>query len=187
MMTVITGGSGSGKSAYAENYICERSGNRHKYYIATMKVSDTEGEKRIERHRRMRQGKGFITIEQPTDIPKLVEKLENLRYAGDQPAALLECMSNLVANEMFQEDDKGTPEIVDTDTVCQKISEGIRLLRDSFEELVIVTNNVFEDGRRYDAATMEYLKAMGLINQEIAAMADRVIEVVVGIPVRIKG
>ena len=96
-------------------------------------------------------------------------------------------MSNLVANEMFQEDDKGTPEIVDTDTVCQKISEGIRLLRDSFEELVIVTNNVFEDGRRYDAATMEYLKAMGLINQEIAAMADRVIEVVVGIPVRIKG
>ena len=55
------------------------------------------------------------------------------------------------------------------------------------EELVIVTNNVFEDGRRYDAATMEYLKAMGLINQEIAAMADRVIEVVVGIPVRIKG
>ena len=172
MMTVITGGSGSGKSAYAENYICERSGNRHKYYIATMKVSDTEGEKRIERHRRMRQGKGFITIEQPTDIRKLVEKMENLRYAGDQPAALLECMSNLVANEMFQEDDKGTPEIVDTDTVCQKISEGIRLLRDSFEEL---------------AATMEYLKAMGLINQEIAAMADRVIEVVVGIPVRIKG
>ena len=76
---------------------------------------------------------------------------------------------------------------MDTDTVCQKISEGIRLLRDSFEELVIVTNNVFEDGRRYDAATMEYLKAMGLINQEIAAMADRVIEVVVGIPVRIKG
>lgn len=49
MLTVITGGSGSGKSAYAENYISDTAlkyDNYNKYYIATMKVYDDEGQKR---------------------------------------------------------------------------------------------------------------------------------------------
>ena len=62
MMTVITGGSGSGKSAYAEDYIGQiaaKSDHCNKYYIATMKVYDAEGQKKIDRHRQLRQGKGF--------------------------------------------------------------------------------------------------------------------------------
>lgn len=46
MITLITGGSGSGKSAYAEKYICRVSnenGYKEKYYIATMQVFDDEG------------------------------------------------------------------------------------------------------------------------------------------------
>ena len=52
---------------------------------------------------------------------------------------------------------------------------------------MIVTNNVFEDGVIYDAGTMEYLKALGRINAALARLADRVAEVVVGIPVELKG
>ena len=51
---------------------------------------------------------------------------------------------------------------------------------------MIVTNNVFEDGIRYDDTTMDYMRALGLINRELARMADRVVEVIVGIPVVIK-
>lgn len=71
MITLITGGSGSGKSAYAEKYICHVSNEKRykeKYYIATMQVFDDEGQRKIDRHRRLRAGKGFITIEQPRDI-----------------------------------------------------------------------------------------------------------------------
>ena len=207
MMTVITGGSGSGKSAYAEDYIGQiaaKSDHCNKYYIATMKVYDAEGQKKIDRHRRLRQGKGFITIEQPTDIETIVELVntaEFLATAADvraddseqkqqnviyQNAALLECMSNLVANEMFTNDGNGNSKIVPADIVCKKITNGIRAIKDTLDDLVIVTNNVFEDGIEYDDTTMEYIRAMGIVNQRIAAMADHVIEVVVGIPVVIR-
>ena len=47
----------------------------------------------------------------------------------------------------------------------------------------MVSSNVFEDGIAYDETTMEYIRAMGIINQRLAAMADRVVEVVAGLPV----
>ena len=47
MMTVIIGGSGSGKSAFAEQYIDEIARERRKYYVATMKVYDEEGQKKL--------------------------------------------------------------------------------------------------------------------------------------------
>ena len=120
MITLIIGGSGSGKSAYAEDYVLAAAADLPKYYIATMQVYDAEGERKVERHRRLRAGKGFVTIEQPTDIGKAGIKIAgnawNEQEKGDihevdgmdapneekqGGVALLECMSNLVANEMF--------------------------------------------------------------------------------------
>ena len=98
MMTLVIGGSGSGKSAYAEKISVELGGQSNKYYLATMKVYDKEIQQKVERHRRMRSKKGFLTIEQPIRIQKALEKME----AGSR-IALLECISNLTANEMFAE------------------------------------------------------------------------------------
>lgn len=176
MMTLIIGGSGSGKSAYAEKYIATLSEGKKKYYIATMQVYDTEGEKKIARHRMLRKGKGFLTIEQPTDIEKAAEKMEE-----GEKTALLECMSNLTANEMFSKEVPGTEA-----EVTENIVKGIAGLKEKLTHLVIVSNNVFEDGRVYDETTMEYIRAMGQINEKLAAMADEVVEVVVGIPVMVK-
>ena len=50
MITLVTGGSGSGKSAYAESLLSSCEGIR--YYIATMQIYDAEGEKKVERHRK---------------------------------------------------------------------------------------------------------------------------------------
>lgn len=176
MMTLIIGGSGSGKSEYAENYIVSVSENKRKYYLATMQVFDEEGRKKIERHRMLRQGKGFLTIEQPVDIEKALTQMEH-----GENVVLLECMSNLVANEMF------CGEIPrQTDDVVEKIISGIHALQEVVAELVIVSNNVFEDGIRYDDTTMEYLAAMGHVNELLAKQADEVIEVVIGIPLVLK-
>lgn len=208
MITLITGGSGSGKSAYAEKYICHASnekGCKEKYYIATMHVFDDEGQRKIDRHRRLRAGKGFITIEQPRDIKKAVEKLQSENCLKTGWSALLECMSNLVANEMFppvdvsgmqaaeaKKETLDDPEnMKDYDTaqisrVSKKVLKEVSILSENVAELVIVTNNVFEDGVSYDQSTMNYIKAMGIVNRGLAAMAESVVEVVAGIPVTVK-
>mgnify|MGYP002594900053 FL=1 len=208
MITLITGGSGSGKSAYAEKYICRVSnenGYKEKYYIATMQVFDDEGQRKIDRHRRLRAGKGFITIEQPRDIQNAVSKLQSESSLKTGRSALLECMSNLVANEMFPPADASgiqateaekealddTENMKDYDTaqisrVSKKVLKEVSILSENVAELVIVTNNVFEDGVCYDQSTMNYIKAMGIVNKGLAAMAERVVEVVAGIPVAVK-
>lgn len=75
MMAVVTGGSGSGKSAFAEDKILSL-GQGKRFYIATMHPYDEESYKRVERHRKMRAGKGFETVECYTG-------LENLEFPQD--------------------------------------------------------------------------------------------------------
>ncbi|MDO5415565.1 MAG: bifunctional adenosylcobinamide kinase/adenosylcobinamide-phosphate guanylyltransferase [Lachnospiraceae bacterium] len=176
MVILVTGGSGSGKSAYAEEVLASLPGTGQNYYLAAMKVYGEEGRKKVERHRRLRAGKGFVTIEQPVDIGQAAGKMK-----AERPSAILECMSNLTANEMFDgEKRKGSQQ------TAEKILREVKTLSEHLKHLVIVTNNVFEDGIRYDDTTMDYMRALGLINRELARMADRVVEVIVGIPVVIK-
>lgn len=178
MMLLVIGGNGSGKSAYAEDVLLSITKNSQmkKYYLAAMQVLDKEGQEKVERHRRSRRGKGFFTIEQPVTIEKALEKMET-----GEPAVLLECISNLTANEMFSEEVPKSAE-----QVAEKVEKGIAALKNNLAHLVVVSGNVFEDGNVYDPATMEYIRAMGKINQRLASMADRVVEIVVGIPVAVK-
>ena len=91
MFHVVTGGSGSGKSAYAEQCILDFQGE-NRIYIATMYPFDEESHRRIARHRAMRAEKKFTTMERYTDLEHLT-----IPSGAD---VLLECMSNLVANDV---------------------------------------------------------------------------------------
>lgn len=70
MLVVVTGGSGSGKSVYAEKLLARLADTQEgqKIYIATMKPFGSEGQERISRHRVQRQAYGFLTVEQYTRI-----------------------------------------------------------------------------------------------------------------------
>lgn len=175
-MILIIGGSASGKSAFAEQTAIARGRGMPLYYLATMQIYDAEGEAKVGRHRRLRAGKGFVTIERPTEM------LESLNEMTEPGTVLLECMSNLVANEMFGEEKQTS-----ADAVADKVVTQILALCQETREFIIVTNNVFEDGIRYDASTMEYLRALGAVNCRLADAADTVVEVIVGIPVVRKG
>ncbi len=173
-MILIVGGSGSGKSAYAEQKASEVAGAKKLYYCATMVVDGEEGLLRAERHRKQRQGKGFCTIERGRDIAGLAAEVSG-------GVVLLECLSNLVANEMFVEDTIYAPF-----DVAQKVYREIRCLEGCTAELVIVTNNVFEDGICYDRVTLQYLEALAAVNRMLAKEADTVTEIVAGIPLTVK-
>lgn len=164
MLTLITGGSKNGKSHIAEELLA--SSPAPHYYIATMEPYGAEAQAAIRRHHKMRAGKGFETIEKYTD-------LQELRFP-EGGSVLLECMCNLCANEMFS---AGCME------PAPKIIAGVRSVLAQVSGLVIVTNEVGDDGREYGEGTMEYIKQLGIINAQLAATADQVIEAVYGIPV----
>ena len=173
MLTVIIGGSGSGKSELAENYVLGF-GEKKNYYIATMHPFGSEGEARVQRHRKLRKGKPFETIECFHDAGSLI-----LPQKG---AVLLECLSNLTANEMFSGE-----QAKDSREVTEKIVNGVKQLKKKLNHLVIVSNNVFTDGDNYDQDVIRYIDYIARVNNAIAAMSDQVVEVVCGIPIYQKG
>ena len=164
MIALITGGSGCGKSTWAEKFVQTLSGRR--FYIATMQVVDDECRARVARHRAQRDGLGFETIERPRDI-------------GSAPVetgstALLECLPTLLAGEMFGGD-------------SERVLPGLFHLMDVCENLVVVTNDVFSDGMDYDPETRAYIRKLAEVNRAVARRADLVAEVVFSIPVALKG
>ena len=92
MFTLVIGGSASGKSEYAEGLVLA-SPHRPRYYIATMEPFDGEGRARVAKHRAMRAEKDFETVERYTGLASV-----RLPRRG---AALLECVGNLAANELY--------------------------------------------------------------------------------------
>ncbi|MBD7912987.1 bifunctional adenosylcobinamide kinase/adenosylcobinamide-phosphate guanylyltransferase [Clostridium cibarium] len=171
MLILITGGSGSGKSERAEE-ISASFKSENLIYIATMFPYDDECLKKIERHRELRKEKNFLTIEKPINLKK-IEIPKN-------STVLLECISNLVANEMYLED--GSKELT-----VSEILKGIEKLQKNSDNLIIVTNEVFSDGINYDEETQKYIKNIAEINTAIGKVADVVIEVVYSIPIFHKG
>jgi adenosylcobinamide kinase/adenosylcobinamide-phosphate guanylyltransferase len=170
MVVLVIGGSGSGKSEYAEN-LAVRIHRNELVYIATMQPFDEECKIRIKKHQVMRQEKEFTTKECYTGLKQV--QLE------DSPTVLLECMSNLVANEMFSPTGA-------KDLTIEVVMIGIKKLIDQAENVIVVTNNIYEDGADYDSTTLNYMEILGKINGYIAEISDKVVEVVHGIEVIIK-
>lgn len=185
MLYVVTGGSGSGKSAFAEDLAVkinkEFVGN-HLYYLATMHAYDKESVLRIKRHRQMRKGKGFITIEQELFLGV---NIEDSLYALDEAGTyLLEDLSNLLANEMYL----GTHKEWFSDRWgADGLYEKLIILSQKKSNLIIVTNEIFSDDGNYDRETESFLMQLGYLNCRLAGEADGVVEVVCGIPVWQKG
>ena len=187
MFHVITGGSGSGKSAFAEQcvvqyYNAKNNKENTLYYIATMEPFGEESYKKIERHREMRAGKGFYTIE----CYRNLAKQEFLAQAKGS-TILLECMSSLAANEFYGRVlTAGKAEEYMVNETVDELWAGVTHLQQMSDDLVIVTNEVCSEYAEVTEEMKFYKKIMGEINRKMAMDADKVTEVVYGIPVEVK-
>ena len=158
MICLITGGSGCGKSTWAEKLVRSLpAGDR--VYIATMQVYDRESEIRVQRHRAQRAGLGFRTVECEKDLAAV--------HVQAKSVVLLEDLVNLTANEMFD------PALEDLAVRCG--------------HLVMVTNDLFSDGEPYSPSVQEYMRRLAEINRRAAVLADCVVEMVYSVPVVLKG
>ena len=173
MFTLVVGGAASGKSEYAEGLIMA-AGSAPRYYIATMQPFDDECRARIEKHRRMRAEKSFTTVERYTGLSAL-----RLPRRG---SVLLECLSNLAANELYSPNGAGSEQ-----GALDAVVGGIDRLLDQCDDLVVVSNEIFTDGTEYGPDMQPYLRLLAGANRLLARRADRVCEVICGLPRYYKG
>ena len=171
MLILLTGGSACGKSTYGEKLAV--SGPKPLYYVAAMQPFDDECLRKIARHRELRRDKGFETIERYTSV-------DTLKLPQKGGTALLECLCNLTANEMYIQPDAPVDPV-------EKVVAGVENLRRQTDTLIVITNDVGSDNEDYSDETRQYIRALGQINARVAAMADQVYELVAGIPLCLKG
>ncbi len=170
MMILLTGGSGCGKSTFGESLVLKFPLPR--YYVATMRPYGEESQRKIARHRELRKEKRFETIEKQTDVGDII--------LPERGTVLLECLCNLSANEMFDDDGNERDPF-------EKIVEGVHRLNAQAENLVLITNDVGSDFEDYSESTMRYVNLIGRLNAAFAREADVVCELVCGIPIVLKG
>lgn len=196
MIVLVLGGPKSGKSLLAEE-LCLALGDSEKYYLATMRVMDHEGALRVEKHRKQREGKGFVTIERGRDITGAVKDMAHPEAA----TVLLECVSNLVGNELFENpvwreaDAEEMSEksmrygmVVEETLECpmrdgmgakhfaDEIVDEIGQLAGAVHHLVIVSSIYPLSDPGYDAATIRYVTYLHAVNERLKALADEVRE-----------
>jgi len=165
-MILLTGGSANGKSTFAVNFCRSLPGTRLFVDATPSGESDPRSAALTAALRRS----GAFRV------------LSSAGLQGEISAdvILLDCICKLTAAEMFGRDGKMTdPE--------PAVLAAVRRLRERCRTLVVITNDVGSDGRRYGGGTDAYVRALGRINATLAAEADRVREIVCGIPVAVKG
>ena len=179
MILFVAGGSASGKSAYAQEQAAalqmqDLPGEKPLIYAATMSDQSPESLARILRHQEQRQGLAHETRECFS-----LKALEALITEASGRTVLFDCLSGFVADVLFA-DARGEQAVLRIPRLLEKLGASCR-------HLVIVSDLVFSDGRRYDVSTENYIKHLGICCRAAAAAADRAVEVVCGIPVTIKG
>ena len=165
MMILLLGSNSSGKSLYAEQLIAAV--ERPRYYIATLMAQNEENYRRVEKHRRQREGLSFTTIEEPCFVGNAAVTANSV--------VLLEDAANLLGNLIFTAG--GTTE--------QAAAE-IRMLRQRCCHLLVVSiTGLCADG--YEGETADYIRAMEQLNAQLSVEADAVVEMQNGVPILRKG
>ncbi|WP_275287185.1 bifunctional adenosylcobinamide kinase/adenosylcobinamide-phosphate guanylyltransferase [Halomonas elongata] len=175
MIAFVSGGARSGKSVVAEAVIAEwqavRGGER--YYLATARPGDDEMVARIARHRRQR-GDGWVTLEPPLAFA------ETLATFPRGSTVLLDCLTVWASRVMFEAG------LEDADGRAM-LSAGLHEARRRELALAVVSNDLNEELPPRDALVWRYQAFLQGLHRDLAAEADRVIEVVAGRAIDWKG
>ena len=174
-MILVTGGTRSGKSEFAEQLVMRR-GERY-LYMATAKITDEEMARRVEKHQKRRSSR-WTTHEGYHELWRVLEE-EGKNYDG----ILLDSVSSMLTNLLFDfigEVDWDTFDFADVDFKAAAAEQ--RKL-----PLVVVTDEIGLGVIPDTYLGRAFRDMMGLANQKLAAAADEVYFVISGIPVKIKG
>jgi len=166
-ITFVLGGARSGKSRYAERLIAARP--KPWVYIATAEAHDDEMSARIAEHK-ARRAAGWQTIEAPHELP------EALDAAPRDAAVLVDCLTLWLSNVMHA--------AFDIERTTLRLEDALRARTGT---TVLVSNELGLGLVPETALGRAFRDAQGHLNQRVAALAGRVVFVVAGQPLVVKG
>ncbi len=170
MRVLISGGSKSGKSLFAQELTLRLAKGGKRYYVATMIPADDEDRARIRRHLAEREGMGFETIECGREL------LSCLQAADRNAAFLLDSTTAFLMNALFP-----NPASCDLDEdAAARCAEELTAFARSVRHAVIVSDSLYADAAHYDGSTEVFRKALAHIDRKLAAVCDVVIEAAAG-------
>ncbi|MGZ3327316.1 MAG: bifunctional adenosylcobinamide kinase/adenosylcobinamide-phosphate guanylyltransferase [Xanthobacteraceae bacterium] len=164
-LTLVLGGARSGKSRYAESLVTALPPPW--LYVATAEAGDSEMVARVAAHQ-ARRGPSWTTIETPRNVA------ETLGTHADKPT-LVDCLTLWLSNVMLAD--------ADVDAEIEQLDEA---LARAAAPIVLVANEVGFGIVPDSALGRRFRDVQGLLNQRIAARADRVVLVVAGLPLTLK-
>ena len=167
LLTLVLGGARSGKSRYAESLI--EALPPPWIYLATAEARDAEMEQRIAAHR-ARRGSGWQTVEAPHDLAGA------LRAAPTEAAVLVDCLTLWLSDRLLAE--------ANMDREIDKLES---VLTNHAGVVVLVSNEVGAGIVPDNALARRFQDLQGTLNQRIAARASRVVFMVAGLPLHVKG
>mgnify|MGYP000963481064 CR=1 FL=1 len=165
-LVLVLGGARSGKSRFAEGRIAARPPPWT--YIATAEALDDEIRDRIERHRAGRSA-GWTNVEAPHELA------EAIRAADPRAPVLVDCLTLWLTNVLLAGED--------LDAATAALARTLAAPRGPW---VVVSNETGLGIVPDNALARRFRDAQGILNQRVAAVADRVILTVAGIPLEVK-
>src|SRR5512145_183290 len=168
---LVTGGSRSGKSSYAQKLAEALPGPR--VYLATCPILDEEMAERCRKHQESRSPVAWETIEEETDIAGV------LRTNRTHCVILVDCLTLWVNNLMYRAEQAGrmmTEE--DITGKCQTLLDACAVFSGT---VIFVTNEVGMGIVPDNPLSRRFRDLAGRCNQLIAAQADDVIFMVSGL------
>jgi adenosylcobinamide kinase/adenosylcobinamide-phosphate guanylyltransferase len=173
---LITGGSRSGKSAFAQQRAEAQPGRR--LYLATSVPQDAEMVARAQRHRDARRGAGWDTLEEPHDVAGA------LRSDHEHEVCLVDCLTLWVSNLLLKKQEQGRD--VTEEEIVARSQELLDACASRLGGVVLVTNEVGMGIVPETFLGRRFRDLAGRCNQTVAAGATEVYLVVSGVPLRIK-
>jgi adenosylcobinamide kinase/adenosylcobinamide-phosphate guanylyltransferase len=165
-LTLVLGGARSGKSRYGESVITALPPPWG--YLATAEALDAEMTERIGAHR-ARRGPNWQTIEAPRDLVTALRTYEKM-------PVLVDCLTLWLSNLMLAE--------ADVETEAMRLEDALAA---AGAPVVLVANEVGSGIVPDHPLGRRFRDLQGLLNQRMAARADRVVLMVAGLPLPIKG
>lgn len=183
---MVTGGSRSGKSSFAEK-LCVSNGQKSAY-IATATIFDAEMEQRVQVHQQRREREHWQTFEVPLELNIDAQKLSQFDYI------LVDCLTMLIFNKMFSLGIDLDDENLSKNDYVYVENETIRFIDNYIASLgnfnatkVFVTNEIGLGIVPDSKLNRLYRDIVGKANQILAKESEEVFLVVSGIPLKIKG
>lgn len=175
-LVLTTGGCRSGKSAHAQTLAETLPGPRA--YLATCPVIDDEMRRRVDAHRRDREGRGWTTVEESLDLAGAIRRAEG------HPVILVDCLTLWLNNLAYEAELAGIS--LTEDAVAARAAEVAHAARQHGGTVVFVTNEVGMGIVPDNRSARHFRDLAGRVNQTLAAACDEVVLLVSGIPISIK-